>query len=210
MGDKENELFPISIDEISKIFFGDEEKSLDLGRGRPKKEGKEETVSIPSLLSDLQEEDNDDENQIDDELYPTVEVNDKDKKISAEEKRSLDKQIRFLKKYEERKKKLEKIQTTFDLDKNAKIEIKQKLKQEKQKKRETQIKDASHLVRFRDPTGCLYGKNGKICVTECKHLDTYDGIQANQVITRCTKCSRIKNWDPKEWEFYQQNKHKSY
>ena len=203
--EKENEVGTISIEEIGKIFFGDESK-IDLGPGRPRKD-----VSIPDtgLLSSLPEED--DDKPVDEELYPNVEVNDEDQKkdITATEKYNLDRQVRFLKKYEDRKKKLKVLEKKFDLEKETKQEIKQQIRDEKEKQSKNKIKGASYLVKYRDATGSLYGKGGKILVTECNHVDNYFGIDANQILSRCTKCSRTKKWDTQEWEFYQQNKYKS-
>lgn len=37
---------------------------------------------------------------------------------------------------------------------------------------------------------------------DCNHLDTFSYMNEGQIVTICKYCSRIKKWDPKEWEPY--------
>jgi hypothetical protein len=223
MKEKEKDLPPPSIEEVEKVFFGeDDSKPINFGVGRLKKDKKEFEKELPTDLlnsfpkSDDEKESDDntieDEDIDDEEMTPTIEVNKtekEDKKPLGNKKiNSIRNQLDFLKRYEDRQEKLSLLQKQYDLEKSVKEEIRKKLKDEKEKKDEFKFRKPSYLVKFKNPIGALYGKGGKIYVTECNHIDTYDTVQGIRILTRCTKCSRIKEWDPKEWDFFQANKYK--
>lgn len=174
MNDKDKQDLPPTLDEVADMFFdGDSNLTkIDIGRGRPKKH---ETT--------------------------TVDV-DKQKALTKKEQEAIAKQIRFLKKYEERQNQLEQIQVEGDLDRKSRLGIKKKLRDEIEKKKKQKPKNLSYLAAYKSTVGCQYAENGQLKVLECQHEDVIDGTNGSQVISKCKKCSRMKIWTAREWQYY--------
>jgi len=174
MDDKDKKDLPPTLSEVADLFFDEDSKltKIDVGRGRPKKH-----------------------------QVKAIDV-DKQKALSKKEAEAISRQVKFLRKYEERQQQLDKKQEDGDLDRKSRIGIKRKLRDEVNRKKKSRPKNLSHLARGRDITGCLYAEDGQLKVAECQHLDVIDGTNGTQVVSKCKRCSRIKVWSAQEWQYY--------
>jgi len=201
---KEKDQDPPSIEEVEKLFFGQDDSKPLNDLIPTKAQEKEKLKKEIDFSKDGEEDEEAEDNQVvDEDMYPEVEVNETKKpkkEVSDAEKTALRRQLRFLKTYEERKKKLLKIQEKVDEKSSEITEQRSKVTEKRRENKKEEIRGASYLTKYMNPVGRLYGKDGKIFVTECKHIDVYDGTSGVEVLTRCTKCSRVKTWGADEWQ----------
>lgn len=156
-------------EKIDNIFFDeDDRKEIDLDRGRPpwaeeakkKKEEQNKKVEKPQGSK-----------------HSSVQKN-------LERQEDLIKQAKFLRKFEERFKKLEE-----DEKKQKKFNRKRRKQKEKVKERKKQ----------KEPKKIQAVQGELKELVDCQHEDVFEFFDGQIVRSKCKHCSREKTWSPEQW-----------
>lgn len=173
----------LNFDDVLSEFFTDVELSKgDLGRVSKKGPAHPTLNNLPKKSAVVEEADKD----IDE--YISKKDNWKDK----ETKKAIVEQASYLRRIEERTKKLKAKELKENIDKERKKQIKQDIANKGNGRlKNIYVADEKYLE-----------NDGRVC----KHEYRYDGSSGLSVSTTCIHCSAFKQWSTSEWNFYLSSK----
>jgi len=168
--------------EITNLFFGEDDGIVfNSGNGRLNTQGEKKKREIEQKEKDISEDD-----------------------IDPELAQALVKEFKFLKTKEAQLREVKRRETDQKLTRSETIELRRKLVREKKKKDKVEGESflSKYSSRSRQSINALYAYAGEIQATECVHDDTFFNFDGATVVTKCKKCSRIKQWTIPEFKAY--------